>query len=96
MIIDHFDVDSVAVFPAKAYSPLFVNPYAVLTLPVSGQLLQLVSRRYHQIIEAFGGVQNQELPQSLSANVLRKPGCLLPQKYLLRVFTAKALYHYDG
>jgi len=37
MIVNYFNVQRIAVFPAKADSPLIVDPYTVLSLAVAFQ-----------------------------------------------------------
>ena len=39
MVINYFNLKGVSLVPAKAYSPLIVNPDAVLTLPVAYEFL---------------------------------------------------------
>jgi hypothetical protein len=59
MVIDDFNVKSIALLPAKAYSPLIVYSDAVLTFPVARELLQAVSRWYSQVIESFSRIQQE-------------------------------------
>jgi hypothetical protein len=61
MVIDDFDVFGAAVRPSEADSPLVVDANAVLSLPVSPQGLQPVSRRNPQIAEAAGNLELAEL-----------------------------------
>jgi hypothetical protein len=46
MIINHFNLKGVPLFPMKAYTPLLVNPDAILAAPISYQFFQLVPRWY--------------------------------------------------
>ena len=94
MVIDNFNVKSIALLPTKTYSPLIVYSDTVLTFPVAPELLQLVSRWHSQVIESFGSIQQEELSKRRSTNVLREFGYRLPQKNLFGLFASKRLYHY--
>jgi hypothetical protein len=78
MMISNFDVMRVAFTPAKAYAPLIVDPNAVLSHSIPRQLLQSVAGWATEIVEGFGGIQDQELPQRSSLQLTGPPPHELP------------------
>ena len=72
MIVGDFDVQGIAVSPAEADPPLIVDPDAVLTPPIPGQLFKAISGRNSQIGQSIGGVKHEELLQSRAVDVLRE------------------------
>jgi hypothetical protein len=46
-----FNIMGIAAPPCKTNSPLFIDPYAVLYLPLSMQFLQTVVRKHAQCIK---------------------------------------------
>ena len=62
MIVDDFDIDGVPLFPTEADPPSFVDPYAVLTLPVALQRFQPVAGWGRQVLKNAGTVKVQQLP----------------------------------
>jgi hypothetical protein len=64
VIVDDLDVEAVPVPPEKANSPLIVDPNAVLPLTFAFQCFEAVARRNVEVVEGFGGVQNDELSKS--------------------------------
>jgi hypothetical protein len=63
VIIDDFDVERTGLRPAKADSPLIVDPDAVLTGSSAFQGFESIARWYFQIVQAGGDL---ELPQLAS------------------------------
>jgi hypothetical protein len=61
MIITNFNVKSVSVLPAEAYSPLVVYADTVLAFAFSFQLFEPVTRGNAQIVDPLSGIQYQEL-----------------------------------
>jgi len=57
MIVNYFNVQRIAVFPAKADSPLIVDPYTVLSLAVAFQGFKTVSGRNPKILQLDCTVQ---------------------------------------
>ncbi len=62
MIIDDLDVERASLFPPKADPPSFVDPDAVLTLPVPLQGLESVTRRRVQVPQRAGAVKIHQFP----------------------------------
>jgi len=63
MIIDDFDIESVALMPFKADSPLLVDADGILPFPFASQSVKHVSWIQHQGLQARGGMEHH---QSLS------------------------------
>jgi hypothetical protein len=61
MVVGYFNVIGVSVFPAKADSPLIVNPYTMLTLAIALQSLETVARGDSEVLKVPGPVKVQEL-----------------------------------
>jgi hypothetical protein len=74
MVINDFNVIHIAAFPGKADAPLFVDPYAVLSLPVMMQCLQMVGRRDSQGFKNARRVKDLELDRRQPLDVLRQLG----------------------
>jgi len=60
MIINDFNIFC-AVFPAKNYSPLFVDTNTVITDKITFQIFKTISRGRAQIIQTMRGVENIQL-----------------------------------
>ena len=61
MIVDNLNFFRPILGPAKAHSVLVVNPYAVLSLPISAQPFETVARRETKVFQLNGGVEHVEL-----------------------------------
>jgi len=57
VIVNYFNVQRIAVFPAKADSPLIVDPYTVSPLAAAFKGLKAVSWRNPKILQPDGTVQ---------------------------------------
>jgi len=73
MVIGDLDFDGVSRFPTETKPPLVVYPYAVLTLAVSPETLQLVAGRYPEGIKGGGGIEHVELCDRPVEEAGRKP-----------------------
>ncbi len=62
MIVRYLYLVSVSVSPSKAYTPLVVDPDAVLAGAISAKFLEPVPRRNSKIIKLFARVDLYELP----------------------------------
>jgi len=70
MVVDDFDVPSAVVSPAKADSPLVVDPDAVLPAWIAAaEFLQPIAGRHAKIVQILGAV---ELHSRNPASRLRK------------------------
>ena len=61
MVVGYFNVIGVSAFPAKADSPLIVNPYTILTPAIAFQGLETVARGDPEVLKAPGPVKVQKL-----------------------------------
>lgn len=69
MVVDEFDVGGPAGAPGEADAPLVVDADAVLAGSVAGQFLQSVTRRYPQVIDVLGRIDEDELVVRESAEL---------------------------
>ena len=83
VVVDNFHVERFTVSPHETDPPLLVDPDTMLTLPISFQRLQPVSRRHPQIVQAARLIEIQqfspgrplEQPKTRDVNVLKqRPG----------------------
>lgn len=72
MIVHDFNVERVTVVPTEADAPTFVDPDAVLTLPVTLQLLEPVARRDPQVVKPIHRIELPEPAKGRSENVGRE------------------------
>jgi hypothetical protein len=56
MVIDDFDVPRTVVPPAKADSPLVVDPDAVLPATIAAEFFEAVARRYPHVVQILGAI----------------------------------------
>ena len=84
MVVDDLHVVRVAVAPAKADSPLVVDPDAVLTSAFASKRLQAISRWGAQVVELPRAVQKEQLAAGDSFE-RTKPAHIEIMKQLLRV-----------
>jgi len=82
MIVDNFDVMAVAIAPNEADSPLLIDPDGMLSLPVTTQRLQLVSRWRRQYAQFRRGVQLQQFAQRHALEGTEAPGMLVLKQFL--------------
>jgi len=78
VVVDDFDVKSVASLEAETYSPLIVDADAPLSLAISLQGLQSVRGRKPQILNQSRGVQLCKPPACTRSNLGReaaRPAC---------------------
>jgi len=62
VIVDDFDVVSVAIFPNEANAPLTINANAMLALAVASQCFQAVARGSQQVLQRSRTMEVQQLP----------------------------------
>jgi hypothetical protein len=62
MIVDYFDLESVAALPDKADPELIVDPNAMLATPIALERFETVARQ-REIVEPQCGINLPELPQ---------------------------------
>jgi hypothetical protein len=92
MVVRDFDVVGVALAPAKADSPLVVDPYAVLALTVAAQALQPIAGEHAENSEIIRGVEHIELPKRRAFNGA-KLSAGLAMKELLGLVASERFNH---
>ena len=93
MVVSDFHIVRLSVFPREADAPLAVDSDTVLPFAVSAQRFQSITWRKSQVVQAFGGLKEQQLPQSTALNIGRQFAGELPLPDPFRFFAAKALNH---
>jgi hypothetical protein len=95
VIVDDLDVERVAVIPVEADPPLIIDPDAMLTLPISREFFQAIPRRHFEVAQRISRVQQEELLQGRSVNILWELSRALAVKDLLSlwVFVFEAPNH---
>ena len=71
MIIDDFDIESIAIAPDEAHPPLVVDANAVLAAAIAAQRLQPVAGWRPEIVEAARVVHLDQFPFADAQHVLR-------------------------
>ena len=92
MVIDNLALIGVPLSPAKADTPLVIDPDAVQSFTVTAKRLQAVSRGGDKVAEFNRGIQLPELPLGDSLNRPKTPHAF-PAMKALRVLAAEALDH---
>ena len=93
MVVNDLDVVSAAISPNEAYSPLSIDPYAVLSLPIPMQAFELVFWRYFQIFESDCCINHPELAKRHLLDVVGQPSCKFTPIYLLGLFVLEGSDH---
>ena len=73
VVINNFYTISTIVMPGKTHAPLIIDTNTVLTLSVSLQSLQGVTRRYAQAVQHSRCMQLQQLASGNPLNVSKTP-----------------------
>jgi hypothetical protein len=85
MVVNDFNLVGIPVTPLEANSPTLIDPDAVLSLPLSRQLLKSIARRNAEIIEAKRVIEHSEFSVSSLLDFSREtrrpfaaedPGCI--------------------
>jgi len=95
VIIYNLDFISVTVKPFETYTPLVIDAYAVLTVTVSAQGFQPVSRWHKQILQRSCPVQIIQFASCRSLKSLKTSDRPIVKKRF-GVFVLEALYHQDS
>jgi len=61
MIVNNLNLISVAIAPVKADAPTVVDPNAVLSFAVPGELLQPIPRGHSQVRQGLSVIEHAEL-----------------------------------
>ena len=92
MVVNYFNIISIIVEPAKAKSPLIINPDAVLTFSVAFKQFQMVAGRRSKVIQVFGLMQIHQFTPCCPFNIGKtRYFNVLEQDF--RIFAAKCPYH---
>src|SRR5512134_1930000 len=73
VVVRYLDIKRIAIRPAETDPPLVVDTDAEQSLPIPVQALKPIPRRYRQILQRVGAIQDQELPQSGRNHPCREP-----------------------
>jgi hypothetical protein len=79
--------------PFEANPPLVVHSYRIFAFPFPRKPMEPVSRRHLQIHEAYGRVQNQQLPSGGSQEGRREPAGRPAQPNPFRIFVSERYNH---
>jgi len=80
VIIDDLNVVGVSVKPNKAETPLIVDSYAMLSLPIAAQSFQTIPWRRYQVTEFGGAIQLTKLAARDGLNCPKAPATLSTMK----------------
>ena len=69
MIIDDFNIIRIASSPSKANAPALVDTDAVLSMPITDELLKMVSGWNTQIIQHSGNIEDLQLAACVSLDL---------------------------
>jgi hypothetical protein len=70
VVVGDLDGVSVSALPPEADTPLVVDADAVLAGPVAGEHLESVAGWNAEVGERFGGVEDEELPEGATSQIL--------------------------
>lgn len=93
MVIANLDIMGIPVFPAEAYPPLAVDPYAVLPFPIPSERFKPVARREPQIHDPLGGIEHKEFFKSPLRQFSRKPFRPISLENGFDILVLEAPYH---
>jgi hypothetical protein len=93
VVVNDLDIVGVAVSPPEADAPLIVDADAVLAGSIAPQLLQPITRRHPEILEALGGIELGELAQHDPVDDRRKPPARRPREETLGLTVGEAPDH---
>jgi len=93
VIVGDLNIKGITVLPSEADPPLVVDPDAVLTFPIAGQLLETIPGWNSQVAQRISRVEHEELPQGRAVNTLREPSRALAIEDPLGLRVSKAPNH---
>jgi len=93
VIIRDFNVICIAIPEAETDSPLIVDEYGELAVPVSFQGVEAIARRRLQVIQAGGQVDVFQTSDRSTQKIRRKPFRFASHEKRLRVFVGKSFNH---
>ena len=93
MVVAHFYIVGIVVIaPDEADTVLVVDPYAVLSFPVTFKRFKAVARRKSQVVQNLGSVHHFQLPTSRAFYLPETPDGLTIEK-ALGVLVSERLDH---
>jgi hypothetical protein len=92
MVVHNFNAVSVSAAPHKTDTPLVVDPYAMLPVPVTAERLQPVRGWDFQIFEFGGGLNHSQFSARDSLDIA-EPSAVMAQADLFGFLAPKRLYH---
>jgi hypothetical protein len=92
MVVHNFNAVSVSAAPHKADTPLVVDPYAMLPVPVTAERLQPVRGWGFQILEFGGGLNHSQFSARYNLDIA-EPSAVMAQPDLFGFLAAKRLDH---
>lgn len=93
MIVNDLDVVCIGTVPSKTHPPLIVDSNAVLSLPITSELLQTIAWRHPEILKCFRSVYDDEFAKHHAPQIGRETPDGLSGKHALGVTIAKGLDH---
>ena len=93
MIIHDFHIGSIAILPPEAYTPLLIDPNAVLAGAIPFQQLQSIRWGNAKISKLARIVQHTEFSSSNFLNGLRQPARTLTPPDFSRLITSQVFDH---
>jgi len=93
VIVDDFHGIRVPVLPAKADSPLIIDPKAVLAGAGAFEFFESIARGHSQFLELLSGVDNTELAEHGPLQLGRESADGLPPEEPFGIAIAEAVDH---
>jgi len=93
VVIRYLNIMRIPVTPSEANAPLIVNANAVLTGPISLELLESIPGRDPQVRQSLGSIQYQQLPESAPMKTRWQSANTLALEEPFGVTIPEALYH---
>lgn len=93
MIVNYLDVKGVPFAPAKADSPLVIDPDAVLAPSIAGQFLKAITRGKPKVTQSIRSVENRKFALGKPLQLHVESAYTLANKDLLSVPISKRPYH---
>ena len=95
MIVNYFNIPGVSGVPPKTYSPLLIDPNAVLPPSLALERFQLVIRRHPQFFQFGCGIQHPQLTHCRFLNRLGELPRRLPMEQFPCLFAFERFNHGD-
>jgi len=93
VVINNFNIESIAFTPMEADSPLIINSYTMLSSTFPAKYLQTIGRWYTQIIKRPGVVNHTKLSPGYLLDLLGQSSRALSVPDLFGFLCPKTLNH---